>query len=125
MTQLPSPQNTSGVADGIAHAAEHAQASVQTYAHHTPDNIASALQSLSHDVAPKLHHIADQMGTLSRQGAQAVGSGAHYLSDRAHHVADSTRGYIRKEPATAVLLAAGLGALLVAVWVAVKPGRPR
>lgn len=124
MTPLTSTHGASGLADGIVHAAEHAQASVQTYAHHTQADVTAALQSLIHDVGPKLHRMADQMGALSHQGSRSIGAGAHYLSDRAHHAADSTRGYIRKEPTTAVLLAAGVGALLVAAWLAATQDRP-
>lgn len=121
MTQHSASQNTSGLADGMAHAAEHAQASVETFAHHTQADMAMALQAL----IPKLNRMADQLGAVSHRGIQSVASGSHYLSEQAHHAADATRGYIRKEPTTAVLLAAGLGALLVAAWVAASQARPR
>lgn len=121
MTQHSVSQNASGLIDGIAHVAEHAQASVQTFAHHGQADMAMALQAL----IPKLNRMAEQLGAVSHQGVKSVESGAHYLSERAHHAADSTRGYIRKEPTTAVLLAAGLGALLVAAWVAASQARPR
>lgn len=125
MTQHFSSQNSSGLLDGMAHAAEHAQASVQTFAHESQADVAMALQTLINDVGPKLHSMADQLGTLSQRGVKSMASGSHYLSDQAHHAADATRGYIRKEPTTAVLLAAGLGALLVAAWVAASQARPR
>lgn len=125
MTPHSVSQNASGLVDGVAHAAEHAQASVQTFAHHTQADMVMALQSLIHDVGPKLNRMAEQLGALSHQGTQSVGSGVHYLSEQAHHAADATRGYIRKEPTTAVLLAAGLGAVLVAAWVAASQARPR
>ncbi len=106
--------NSSGLVDGMAHAAEHAQA-----------DMAMALQTLINDVGPKLHSMADQLGALSHQGIKSAASGSHYLSNQAHHAADATRGYIRKEPTTAVLLAVGLGALLVAAWVAASQARSR
>ena len=123
MTQFFGSHDTSGLVDGVAHAAEHAQASVQAFAHHSQADVAATLQTLIHDVSPKLHRMAEQLGALSHQGAKSVASGTHYLSDRAHHAADSTVGYIRKEPATAMLLAAGLGALLVGAWVAASNAR--
>lgn len=55
MTQHSASQNTSGLADGMAHAAEHAQASVETFAHHTQADMAMALQAL----IPKLNRMAD------------------------------------------------------------------
>jgi len=125
MTLLSASHNSSGLVDGLAHAAEQAQASVQTFAHHSQADMAMALQTLIHEVSPKLNSMADQLGALSQQGSKSVGSGAHYLSQQAHHAADATRGYIRKEPTTAVLLAVGLGALLVTAWVAASQARPR
>lgn len=123
MTQFSSSNQSTGLIDGITQAAEHAQASAQAFAQHTQAEAASTLLTLIHDVGPKLNRMADQLGSLSHQGAKSVASGSRYLSDHAHHAADNTVGYIRKEPATAVLLAAGVGALLVAAWVAVTRAR--
>lgn len=123
MTQFFGSHDTSGLVDGVAHAAEHAQASAKAFAHHSQADMASALQTLIHDVSPKLNSMAEQLGALSHQGSKSMAAGSHYLSSHAHHAADSTRGYIRKEPATAVLLAASVGALLVAAWVAASQMR--
>lgn len=123
MTQFSASHEAAGLIDGMGHAAEHARASAQAFAHHSQADMATALQTLIHDVGPKLNSMAEQLGALSHQGAKSVAAGSHYLSEHAHHAADATRGYIRKEPTTAVLLAAGVGALLVAAWVAASQMR--
>ncbi|MBY0466289.1 MAG: hypothetical protein K2W33_15230 [Burkholderiales bacterium] len=123
MTQFSASHEAAGLIDGMGHAAEHARASAQAFAHHSQADMVTALQTLIHDVGPKLNSMAEQLGALSHQGSKSVAAGSHYLSEQAHHAADATRGYIRKEPTTSVLLAAGLGALLVAAWVAASQMR--
>ena len=110
--------------DEAAQALSHAQASAQALAQETKDSLSDAVHTLIHDVSPVLVRLGEQLAALSRQGVHAVQAGTHRVSEKAHDATDCTVGYIRKEPVKSVLLAAGVGALLVTVVSAMshRPG---
>ena len=124
MSQNPSTQLAAQAVDEAAQALSHAQASAQALAQETKDSLSDAVHTLIHDVSPVLVRLGEQLAALSRQGVHAVQAGTHRVSEKAHDATDCTVGYIRKEPVKSVLLAAGVGALLVTVVSAMshRPG---
>lgn len=58
---------------------------------------------------------ADQVNALAQRGVDGVLDVSHLVRDRALRVSDSTVSYIRDEPVKAMLIAAAVGATLMAV----------
>ena len=101
--------------NSTAQAMNSAEKSVKHVAEATADQVGQSLHALMHEVSPALSRMAEQVAHLSRQGMNAAQNGGHQISEKIHHASDATTGYIRKEPVKAVLMAAALGAALVAV----------
>jgi len=73
---------------------------------------------------------ADQFAPLVEQASQTVDHAidnvretSHQLRLKAKHASDTTVNYIRHEPVKSVLIAAAVGAALVALVVAARPWR--
>ena len=66
---------------------------------------------------------AEQAQDLGRRGMAAARDTAQHALDAASDVADSMIGYTRKNPATALLIAAASGAVLLALLKALSPSR--
>lgn len=78
----------------------------------------SSASSLSDRLANDAGHAVDLVQSsargLANDSRDGLAEAVHHLGDRLHHLSQSTQGSVRKEPVKAMLLAAGLGMLLVA-----------
>lgn len=74
--------------------------------HGAPASTAAGLDGLRSQAGSALHDLAGTATGLVRQGA-------HSAQERALHWRDSGSDYIREQPMKSVLMAAGVGALLV------------
>ncbi len=86
-------ETTTGLIDSATHAVGEARA--QTGAALT-------------DLAADARHVA-------QRGVAAVREGGHQLREHTAHMADSTVGYIKEEPLKSALIAAAVGAALMAL----------
>jgi ElaB/YqjD/DUF883 family membrane-anchored ribosome-binding protein len=67
-----------------------------------------------HDGAmPSISEAAEQTEALLQQGVKALRHTGDNLQERAHHIGDLTSNYVRKEPVKSLLIAAGVGAVLM------------
>jgi ElaB/YqjD/DUF883 family membrane-anchored ribosome-binding protein len=62
-----------------------------------------------------LKGLAADARKLTSRGVAAVREGTQQLRDQGAHLADSTVGYIKDEPVKSVLIAAAVGAALMAL----------
>lgn len=78
----------------------------------------SSASSLSDRLANDAGHAVDLVQSsargLANDSRDGLAEAVHHLGDRLHQLSQSTQGSVRKEPVKAMLLAAGLGMLLVA-----------
>lgn len=102
--------------DPLTDRAQQAIRSTQQAATHALDQLSDAVQQAHDQAVPRIEQLGERAETLTRHGIEAARERAARLREAAHHTQDRTVGYIRAEPVKSVLIAAGLGALLVGVW---------
>ncbi len=61
------------------------------------------------------NHISDHVNDLTHQGIDAANKGKHMLEKKSHDLMDHASHMIRNEPFKAVLIAASIGAAVVAI----------
>lgn len=84
-------------------------------AHDSLGTLAEGARDARQRVAPLLSRATEEAATLARRGMDAVREGSHQLRDKARHATDTTTSYIRDEPVKSMLIAAAVGAALMAL----------
>jgi ElaB/YqjD/DUF883 family membrane-anchored ribosome-binding protein len=81
--------------------------------------LSDKVQDVMHDTKPMADRLAQRaakhVSDLAHEGMEAACHGKHVLEHEAHDVSDSAMRLIRREPFKAMLIAAGVGAAVVAV----------
>lgn len=88
------------------HAAE-----LDKVAHRVADRVADA----SAAVPPMVERLADRAGDLARQSAHTLTDGTQQVKVKFEEVSSSAIAYVKDEPVRAMLMAAGVGAMLMLV----------
>lgn len=82
-------------------------------------DISETVNDLIREAKPLLNHasnrITDHVSDLTHQGLEAATKGKHAIEKRSHDLMDHASHMIRNEPFKAVLIAASIGAAVVAV----------
>lgn len=73
------------------------------------------LSNLSGNATALVDSVAHSADQLTQRGLQAVLDGSRQMRDQSLRAKDSTLGFIRAEPTKSVLIAAALGAGLMAL----------
>ena len=101
--------------------ADPAMWSAQRMANQAPDGLAGDLQDVRQQAAPLLNRTAEQASVLAQRGVDAVREGSRQVRDQALRASDGTLHYVREEPLKSMLIAAAIGAALMAL-VSLKGG---
>jgi ElaB/YqjD/DUF883 family membrane-anchored ribosome-binding protein len=72
-------------------------------------------QNLVDQAAPLLNRATEQASALAQRGVDSVLDASHQLRDKALRASDGTLNYVKDEPFKAILIAAAIGAALMAL----------
>lgn len=114
LTQRTTDQ-TNGLVDQAAQAADNAIKATQRLTNEALDGLAGSVQDARHEAAPLLNRAGEQASALAQRGVNALRDGSQGLRDSATRATDSTVTYIKDEPLKAMLIAAATGAALMAL----------
>jgi len=103
------------LADHAALSADRAIRSTQRGANQALDGLAGGVQDLRQQAAPLLDRATEQASALAQRGVDAVREGSLQMRDQALRASDGTLHYVREEPVKSLLIAAALGATLMAL----------
>ncbi|MFM2008573.1 MAG: hypothetical protein RIR02_523 [Pseudomonadota bacterium] len=82
-------------------------------------DISDTVSDLMREAKPLLNHassrLSDHVNDLAHQGLDAANKGKHMVEKKSHDLMDHASHMIRNEPFKAVLIAASIGAAVVAV----------
>lgn len=84
-------------------------------ANDTIDRVAGKVQDVRDQAAPVLSRVAERAETLARRGLDSVRDTSSQVRDRAVRASDATIGYVKDEPVKSMLIAAAVGAGLMAL----------
>ena len=79
------------------------------------DSVANGLNEARAQAGQVLNRLVSDAEKLTRRGVTAVREGSQQLRETTAQATDSTLGYIREEPVKSVLIAAAVGASLMAL----------
>ena len=94
-------------------------------AHAAIDSAVSGLASAYGETKPLLSRVGKQARGYAQNGYAAARQQASDLRDRSLEAVDSTRGYVRDEPVKSLLIAAAVGAAVIALVEVVRLRRTR
>lgn len=103
------------VVDKSAEAAQHALSSGRGAANRTLDGLSNRIDSAQDVAAPAVQHAVERTQDLGHQTMELMRSGAQQLRDQAQHARDASVVYVRQEPLKSMLMAAAVGAGLMAI----------
>ncbi len=106
----------SNLADQAAASADQAIRSTQRVANQALDGLSGSVQHLKEQASPLLDRATEQASTLAHRGVEAVRDGSRQVRDQALRASRGTVDYIREEPVKSVLVAAAVGAALMALF---------
>ena len=109
------PEQSNGLVDQAALAADGAIRSTQHLANSALDSLAGAVQEVRHDVTPLFDRASEQASALAQRGVNAVRDSSLRLRDGAVQAKDGAVLYIKDEPLKSMLIAAAAGAALMAL----------
>lgn len=110
-----SSEKSTNLVDQAAQTADHAIKSTQQAANEALESLAGAVHDLQHQAAPLLGRASDQVSALAQRGVDSVRHTSHQLRVKAAHASDNTVNYIKDEPVKSILIAAAVGAALMAL----------
>jgi len=110
-----STPSNANAADAATPPVEHALQSTQRVADRAPDRLSSTAQDLREQVGPLLERAGERASALAQRGVDAVRDRSLQVRDQALRASDGTLNYIKDEPVKAVLIAAAVGAALMAL----------
>jgi ElaB/YqjD/DUF883 family membrane-anchored ribosome-binding protein len=108
-------ESHSNLADQAALSADQAIRSTQRVANQALDGLAGSVQDLRQQAAPLLNRATEQASVLAQRGVDAVREGSRQVRDQALRASDGTVHYVRQEPVKSILIAAAVGATLMAL----------
>ena len=109
--------NAPKLVDKAADAASGAIRSTQGVANDALDRLADSVEGARDQLKPALDRLSKQAEALKRRSIDAVRDRSAQLRDKAALLSDTTAGHIKDEPLKAVLIAAAVGAALMALVV--------
>lgn len=115
MSAMNLEEKPGNLADQAALSADRAIKSTQRVTNNAFDSLAGGVQDLRQQAAPLLDRATQQASELAQRGVDGVRETAQQLRERASRASDSTVNYIRDEPVKAMLIAAAVGAGLMAL----------
>ena len=89
------------------------------------DSAVDGLASAYGDAKPMLSRAAQRARDYASDGYDAARERAAALRDRSQEAVESTRGYVREEPIKSLLIAAAVGAAVIALVEVVRVRRSR
>jgi ElaB/YqjD/DUF883 family membrane-anchored ribosome-binding protein len=111
--KVTEPRNN--LADQAALSADQAIRSTQRVTNQALDGLAGSVQDLRQQAAPLLNRATEQASVLAQRGVEAVREGSRQVRDQALRASDGTLLYVRQEPVKSMLIAAAVGAALMAL----------
>jgi ElaB/YqjD/DUF883 family membrane-anchored ribosome-binding protein len=87
------------------------------------NTLSNTVDDLQTDAGPAIKRAVGRVQSMSRQGMDAVSDMASQVRDAASSTSDSIVAYTKKNPATALAIAAASGALIYAAIKAVRTSR--
>ena len=108
-------ESHNNLADQAALSADQAIRSTQRVANQALDGLAGSVQDLRQQAAPLLNRATEQASVLAQRGVDAVREGSRQVRDQALRASDGTLHYVRQEPVKSMLIAAAVGATLMAL----------
>jgi ElaB/YqjD/DUF883 family membrane-anchored ribosome-binding protein len=105
------PEQANSVTDQAAQSADNAIKATQRVANKAFDSLASTAQDVSREATPLLNRGAD----FAQRGLDAVRGSSRQFRDKAQRASETTVTYIKEEPVKAVLIAAAVGAGIMAL----------
>jgi len=94
-------------------------------AHAAIDSAVDGFVSAYSDGRPMLRQVGERARAYASDSIDAARNAALDLRDRSQRAVDSTRGYVRDEPVKSLLIAAAVGAAVIALVEAVRLRRNR
>lgn len=94
---------------------DHAIKSTQRQASKALESLAHALVDLRQQAEPLLNLSSDQISKLYQRGSISMRATSRQLRQQAQRASDRTLNYIQDEPVKSVVIAAGIGAAIVAL----------
>ena len=110
-----SSEKSTNLVDQATQTADHAIKSTQQAANEALESLAGAVHDLQHQAAPLLGRASDRVSALAQRGVDSVRDTSHQLHVKAAHASDNTVNYIKDEPVKSILIAAAVGAALMAL----------
>ncbi len=107
--------NAASLADAAKQATDDVIRASQRVAHNTANHLAETLDGARTQADRALDRISTDGERLVRRGIDAVKDRSQQLREQALRASDSTVGYVKDEPLKAVLIAAAVGAALMAL----------
>jgi hypothetical protein len=107
-------------------AADKVQGGIRDAQHATAQagaTLSNTVDELRSDAGPAMKRVVGRVQSMSRHGMDAVSDMASQVRDVASTTSDSIVAYTKKNPATALAIAAASGALIYAAIKAVRPSR--
>lgn len=102
---------TKNLADQAANTADQAIRATQQRANQALDGLADTVQ----DARAKATPVLERANELAHRGMTAVRDGSQQLRESAQRATDTTVEYVKAEPVKAMLVAAAVGAALMAL----------
>ena len=103
------------LADQAVQGTNDAIRSTRQVANDTLDRVSSKVQDVRDQAAPVLSRVAERAETLARRGLDTVRDTSSQVRERALAASDATIGYVKDEPVKSMLIAAAVGAGLMAL----------
>lgn len=103
------------LADQAAQGADDTIRATQRVANEALDRLSDKVHDAHDKGAPKLVRMAEQAETLVRRGSDALRESSHQVREKAALASDRTIAYIKEEPVKSVLIAAAVGAAMLAL----------
>ncbi len=94
-------------------------------AHAAIDSAVDGLASAYGDTKPLLSRVSQRARDYASDGYDAARERATHLKERGQQAVDSTRGYVKDEPIKSLLIAAAVGAAVIALVEVVRIRRNR
>lgn len=103
------------LSDETAEQADRALRNTHRAAHDALDTLSQAVNDARNGVSPAIQRLVSQAESMARRSMDAMRDSSTQLRNQADRVSANTMNYIRDEPAKAVLIAAIVGAAVIAL----------
>jgi ElaB/YqjD/DUF883 family membrane-anchored ribosome-binding protein len=117
--------NTSATTSEHFNRAAAALKAAERDAHAAIDSAVDGLASAYGDARPLLSRVSQRARDVASDGYGAARERAAALKERSQQAVDSTRGYVKDEPIKSLLIAAAVGAAVIALVEVVRVRRNR